>query len=170
MRVLTIFVVAIACLAAPGVTAQCLLCAPGTAAPAGERIDTTLAVEIGSGLDFDRVAVVAPAGGSVEIDPLGRSRHLEGALSNLGGLVMTGSAVVRGEAGRAVRVGLPGDVMLHGADGSSGRISRIVTDLPAAPRLGLDGTLHFSFGGRLDVTGDMDGDYRGRIAITVDYQ
>lgn len=150
--------------------AQCMLCAPGGSAPLEIRGETPLEVEIGSGLDFDRVAVTAPAGGSVSIDPVNRSRLVQGALANLGGLVMTGSVTVRGEAGREVRIDLPHDVLLRSGDGTSARISRLVTDLPAAPRLGVDGTLRFSFGGQLDVTGEMDGDYRGHIAITVDYQ
>lgn len=150
--------------------AQCLLCAPVDAPVANERTDMPLAVEIGSGLDFDRVAVSAPAGGSVSIDPVSRSRSVQGALSNLGGLAMTGSATVRGEPGRAVRIALPDQVTLRSGAGTSARISRFVTDLPRAPRLGPDGTLRFSFGGSLDVAGDADGDFRGRIAITVDYE
>lgn len=149
--------------------AQCLLCVPQAAASASERAPAPLALEIGSGLDFDRVAF-APGGGSVSIDPVSRSRRVEGALFDLGGLVMIGSATVRGEAGRAVRIGLPQDVSLRNASGTDARISRLVTDLPAAPRLGPDGTLRFSFGGRLDVTGEGDGDFRGRIPITVDYE
>lgn len=169
MRVIGIVVIALlAGLPAP-LAAQCMLCTPGSAL-AETRVETPLAVEIGSGLDFDRVSVTAPAGGSVAIDPVSRSRLVQGALSNLGGLVMTGSATVRGEAGRAVRIALPGDVLLRSGKGGEARVTRLVTDLPAAPRLGADGTLRFSFGGQLDVNGDMDGDYRGRIAITVDYQ
>lgn len=154
--------------AAPA-AAQCLLCTPGVAPPAGTRAPTPLAVEIGSGLDFDRVAGTAN-GGSVSIDPVSRSRIVEGGLSDLGGLVMTGSATVRGEPGRAVRVSLPTQVLLRGGGGSGARISSLVTDLPRAPRLGPDGALHFAFGGRLDVAGDEDGDYRGRIAISVEYE
>lgn len=156
-------------LSAPAM-AQCLLCAPGPAVPTGERAPAPLAVEIGSALDFDRVAVSAPGGGSVSIDPVSRVRMVEGALADLGGLVMTGSATVRGEPGRAVRIGLPREVSLHGTGGSGARITRLVTDLPNAPRLGSDGSLRFAFGGTLDVTGDDGGDYRGRIAITVDYE
>lgn len=151
-------------------SAQCLLCAPGSSTIGSERAPAPLAVEIGSGLDFDRVAVGAPGGGSVSIDPVSRSRVVQGSLADLGGLVMTGSATVRGEPGRAVRVGLPGQVSLRSPGGGDARVSRLVTDLPAAPRLGPDGSLSFSFGGRLDVTGESDGDYRGRIAITVEYE
>ena len=170
MRVAALVVLAAGCWPGSASPAQCLLCAPTGVSAANARADAPLAVEIGSGLDFDRVAVSAPAGGSVSIDPVSRSRSVQGALSNLGGLVMTGSATVRGEPGRAVRIALPDQVMLRSVAGTNARISRLVTDLPRAPRLGPDGTLRFSFGGSLDVAGDADGDFRGRIAITVDYE
>ena len=58
-----------------------------------------------------------------------------------------------------------------GAAGFLGRLGEIErTDLGAAPRLGIDGRLQFRFGGRLQVTGSADGDYRGRIPVTVEYQ
>lgn len=158
------------CTSGSAMAAQCLLCTPAPEASAGERAPAPLSVEIGSGLDFDRVAATGSGGGSVSIDPVSRSRRIDGALSDLGGLVMTGTAMVRGEAGRVVRITLPAEVLLRSAGGPGARISRLVTDLPASPRLGADGVLRFSFGGRLDVTGDGDGDYRGRIAITVDYE
>lgn len=148
-----------------------MLCGPDgrDAAPATPS-DTPLQIEIGSGLDFDRVAPTAAAGGTVFLDPVNGTRTVSGALSSLGGLVMTGSATVRGEAGRPVRVILPMSVSLAGADGGSARISRLITDLPPSPRLGRDGSLRFAFGGTLEVSGDLDGDYRGRIPITVEYQ
>ena len=93
-----------------------------------------------------------------------------GAGTGLGGMFMAGSVTVRGEPGRAVRVVLPSSVSLRSAGGSTASIGRLTTDLPAGPRLGRDGTLRFSFGGRLTVTGELDGDYQGRIAVTVDYQ
>lgn len=171
-----IMIIAAALVAAHGLcaprpaVAQCLLCGGGGGTPASPRAEVPLAVEIGSGLDFDRVTVTAPGGGSIELDPVSGSRRLRGALAGLGGMVMTGSATVHGEPGRAVLIELPGDVTLRGQGGASARISRLVTDLPPAPRLGMDGTLRFSFGGTLEVGDDANGDYRGRIAITVDYQ
>lgn len=149
--------------------AQCLLCSE-TKPGEDEKPAAPLRVEVGAGLDFDRVALTAPTGGSVLIDPWSRARTLSGALSSLGGLAMTGTATVRGEPGRGVRVELPASVSLRTHAGGSAEISRLVTDLPPDPRLGPDGTLTFSFGGRLDVSGDLDGDYRGRVTITVDYQ
>lgn len=150
------------------VAAQCLLCAgattPGDAAPA-----VPLRVDVGTQLDFDRVAVAAP-GGSVRIDPSSRVRTVTGAVTSLGGLSMAGSATVSGEPGRAVRVTLPAAVFLRTRSGGSAEVRGIATNLPPAPRLGPDGRLSFSFGGRLEVAGDGDGDYQGRVEITVEYQ
>ena len=161
---------AAAVLAASPAVAQCLLCAPGEAGSKADKPAIPLRVEIGSGLDFNRVALTAPGGGSVTIDPAGGTRSVSGAMAGLGGMFMAGSVTVRGEPGRTVRVDMPADVALRTPAGGSARVARLVTDLPPMPRLGADGTLRFSFGGRLDVSGDLDGDYHGRIAITVDYQ
>jgi hypothetical protein len=46
----------------------------------------------------------------------------------------------------------------------------VVSDLPSIPHLDSGGTLSFRFGGRLTVTGDADGEYRGDLPITVEYQ
>jgi hypothetical protein len=46
----------------------------------------------------------------------------------------------------------------------------VKTDLPALPRLDAAGNLSFRFGGKLLVTGDADGQYRGDLPITVDYE
>src|SRR3546814_301246 len=77
---------------------------------------------------------------------------------------------VRGEPDAAVRVILPASVDLEGGDGRTARVTGLVTDLSAAPRLGPDGRLQFRFGGRLLIAGLDDGDYRGRIPVTVEYQ
>jgi hypothetical protein len=55
---------------------------------------------------------------------------------------------------------------------NGGRITldNLVSDLPASPRLDSAGNLEFRFGGRVRITGDADGDYRGNLPITVEYQ
>ena len=82
---------------------------------------------------------------------------------------MVGTAVVRGEPGRIIRVELPKIIELHSLTGSQLMIDEISTDLPAAPRLDSNGRLSFRFGGRLRVNGEADGDYRGDLPITADY-
>lgn len=167
--VMAIFALWLAASVPASLGAQCLLCE--TSAPeGGHEAPQPLAIDIEGGLDFERVAVSGSVGGSVVVDPISRSRRVTGALSDLGGLAMTGSAIVRGEPGRAVRISLPDTVSLRSPGGSAATITRLRTDLPDTPRLDGNGRLRFSFGGALDVVGDMEGDYRGRITITVDYQ
>lgn len=153
------------------VSAQCLLCGADGASGASpaRRAETPLRVEVETQLDFSRVAVGA-MGGAVELDPLSGARRLSGDVVDLGGFAVTGTVTVTGAPGAAVRVTLPPSVDLEGDRGRSARVSGLVTNLSAAPRLGPDGRLQFRFGGRLHVAGLDDGDYRGRIPVTVEYQ
>lgn len=159
-------------MAAPSpVAAQCLLCAPdGTHGAASTRkAETPLRIDIDTQLDFSRIAVGA-MGGEVEIDPLSGARRLRGAVVDLGGFPVNGVVTVRGEPGAEVRVILPAIAELESGAGRTLRVTGLVTDLSPAPRLGPDGRLTFRFGGRLQVAGLDDGDYRGRIPVTVEYQ
>ena len=156
---------------APPAVAQCLLCAR---APADDRIaaqqaEYPLRVEIETQLDLGRMAAGA-MGGAVEIDPVSGARRFSGDVVDLGGFALSGSVSVRGAPGAAVRVILPTSVDLESGDGRTARVTGLVTDLSASPRLGPDGRLQFRFGGRLLVAGLGDGDFRGRIPVTVEYQ
>lgn len=156
---------------APAAAAPCLLCAQdGTASPVSARnSETPLRVEVETQLDMGRVAVGA-MGGEVEIDPASGARRVRGDVVDLGGFALSGTVTVRGEPGAEVRVILPTSVDLQGGHGRTARVTGLVTDLSAAPRLGPDGRLQFRFGGRLQIAGLDDGDYRGRIPVTVEYQ
>jgi hypothetical protein len=46
----------------------------------------------------------------------------------------------------------------------------VTSDLTATPKLDAAGNLVFRFGGRVLITGDAEGDYRGDLPITVEYQ
>ena len=82
---------------------------------------------------------------------------------------MVGNVVVRGEPGRLVRIGFPNVIQLFGRSGSSIQVRALTSDLPAAARLDSQGMLRFRFGGELDITGDVEGEFRGDVPITVDY-
>jgi hypothetical protein len=82
---------------------------------------------------------------------------------------MVGQASVRGEPGRTVRIELPSRIALYSLSGGRIAIDDIVSDLPPMPRLDASGRLSFRFGGRLNVTGDSEGQYRGDVPITVEY-
>ena len=56
------------------------------------------------------------------------------------------------------------------ADGSTAELEKLETNLPALARLDQAGRLVFAFGGKLRVRGDASGQFRGRIAITADYE
>ncbi len=155
---------------APAAAAQCLLCAQDKAAGIGARkAEVPLRVDVETRLDMGRVAVGA-MGGEVEIDPASGARRVRGDVVDLGGFALTGTVTVRGEPGAEVRVILPASVDLESDHGRTARVTGLVTDLSAAPRLGADGRLQFRFGGRLQVAGLDDGDYRGRVPVTVEYQ
>jgi hypothetical protein len=97
------------------------------------------------------------------------SRSVSGAIGDISGRAMVGSAVVHGEAGRAVRVELPRRIELYSLSGGRIAIEDIVSDLPGLARLDSTGALTFRFGGRLRVSGDAEGEYRGDVPITVEY-
>lgn len=157
------------------VAAQCLLCPPGSGgtaeAGATDRIssaDRPLRVDVTADLDFSRL-VSGGGGGSVTISPEGSGRTL-GQLALVGGLGFSGRVRIEGAPGRQIRVDMPDEVLLTSSNGRSVHVRDIETNLPPAPRLGADGRLEFAFGGRLETDGDSDGDYRGRIQVTVTYE
>lgn len=156
--------------AAPSAGAQCMLCAQDQVTGiATRKTEVPLRVEVETQLDMGRIAVGA-MGGEVEIDPSSGVRRVRGDVVDLGGFALTGTVTVRGEPGAEVRVILPASVDLESGHGRTARVTGLVTDLSATPRLGADGRLIFRFGGRLQVAALDDGDYRGRIPVTVEYQ
>ncbi len=152
--------------------APCQLCDQSGASanrlvPANDELP--LRIEISAALDFSRVAT-GRSGGSVTVDPVSGQRRLSGDVRDLGGMALTGEAMISGTPGRAVRIAIPPEIRLDGDQGRSARVVDVVTDLGPAPRLGPDGRLRFRFGGRLTVASDDDGNYRGRIPISVEYE
>jgi hypothetical protein len=127
-----------------------------------------MAVEVHTSLDFDRVILTGPAGGTARLRPDG-SRDTSGALAAMTGRAMTGEVVIRGEPGRQVRVELPLRIELFGFTGGTLAITGISSDLPLLPRLDGEGRLRIRFGGELFISGDAEGEYRGDVPITVDY-
>lgn len=127
-----------------------------------------MALEVRTSLDFDRVILTGPAGGTARLTPDG-ARQTSGALAALTGRAMIGEVLIRGEPGRQIRVDLPSRIDLFGFAGGSLAITRIVSDLPSIPRLDGEGSLRVRFGGELFVGGDAEGNYRGDVSITVDY-
>jgi hypothetical protein len=148
--------------------AQCRLCSKPTTTPEAKTEGKPIELQIESSLNFDRLVLSGSGEGAAVIRPDGSS-SAQGAVANVSARAMVGSATVRGEAGRAVRVELPRRITLYSLNGGQITFDDVVSDLPSLPRLDSAGNLSFRFGGRLTVSGDAEGDYRGDLPITVEY-
>jgi hypothetical protein len=147
---------------------QCRLCDTPVTGP-GERPDEgPVRLEIAASLDFDRLILLGSGEGSATLLPDG-TRSVSGTIGDIGGRAMVGSAVIHGEAGRAVRIELPRRIELYSLSGGRILIDDIISDVQGSARLSGSGILEFRFGGRLRVSGDADGEYRGDVPITVEY-
>ena len=149
-------------------SAQCRLCETPTTELPGDGDGPALQIELQTTLDFDRLVLLGEGQGAATLLPTGQ-RSASGAVATVSARAMVGSVSVRGAPGRAVRIELPPRIELHSSGGGRIAIEAIETDLPSLPRLDAAGNLSFRFGGRLDVRGDAEGDYRGDVPITVEY-
>lgn len=148
--------------------AQCRLCAKPSTALGDEQGKGDVALEIESGLDFDRLILLGRGDGTATLRPDG-SNGADGAIGELGPRAMVGSASIHGEANRLVRIQLPRRIELYSIGGGRISLDDVISDLPSQPRLDGAGNLTFRFGGRVRITGDADGRYRGDLPITVEY-
>lgn len=155
-------------------SAQCRLCAapaePSSSRTVSQNAEKPLHIEITASLDFSRLALLNRSGGEVSIDPLSGQRRVSGAVTDLGGMSLNGEGLLEGEPGRYVRVHLPERITLSAPNGSTAEVVKLNTNLPAQAKLDREGRLNFTFGGKLRVKGNAGGQYRGRIAITADYE
>lgn len=155
--------------------AQCRLCATSAephsvSRAASGKPEIPLQIEITTDLDFSRLALLGSSGGVVSIDPMSGDRQIRGGIANLGGMALHGEGRLTGEPGRSVRIYLPERIQLSAPNGSTAELERLETNLPELARLDQTGRLTFAFGGQLRVRGDASGQFRGRIAITADYE
>jgi hypothetical protein len=148
---------------------QCRLCANPTTSLSQSGDAEGIALDVQTTLDFDRLVLAGQGHGAAVIRPDGSSAA-EGALSGISARAMVGSATVRGTPDRIVRVELPRRIDLYSVSGARITLDDVVSDLPSLPRLDSAGNLTFRFGGRVQIAGDADGDYRGDLPITVEYQ
>jgi len=140
---------------------------PTTQTDADNR-DGAVSLRIEAALDFDQLILLGAGDGSAVLRPDGSSQ-VSGVISAMSHRAMVGSATVRGEPGRIVRIDLPAQIELYSLNGGRVSVDEIVSDLPATPKLDSSGTLQFRFGGRVRVSGDAEGDYRGDMPITAEY-
>jgi hypothetical protein len=148
--------------------AQCRLCdQPSTDRPA-DSADGDVQLSVETSLDFDRLIFTGPGMGAATIRPDG-SNGAEGVVEGVGPRATVGTVLVHGAPGRALRVDIPHRIELYSLSGGRIALDEVTTDLPAVPRLDAAGNLSFRFGGRLVLTGDFDGQFRGDLPITVEY-
>jgi hypothetical protein len=166
--VLLAAVVAAAAATAPGARAQCRLCDTPTTAPNSVEQAQDVRIDIETSLDFDRLILSGEGIGAAVLNPDG-SRAAQGTVANIGPRAMVGTAVVHGQPNRVVRVELPKRIELFSLSGGRIAVDEVASDLPDLPRLDSAGNLTFRFGGRIQVSGDADGEYRGDLPITVEY-
>lgn len=149
----------------------CRLCTPDKAGVSvGVENEIPLSIEITTKLDFSRAALAGQSGGQIEVDPLSGNRRVDGGIVDLGGSALAGTAVVRGQPGRVVRIDMPGNARMTSSTGGVVEITGLRTSLAGNPRLDQGGRLEFSFGGRLIVRGNAAGTFRARIPITAQYE
>lgn len=148
---------------------QCRLCAKPQTDLVGDAADAGISLQIESSLDFDRLILTGGGDGAAIIRPDGSSAA-QGSLSGVSSRAMVGSASVHGDPGRAIRVVLPPRIELFSVSGGRITVDDVGSDLPSLPRLDAAGNLSFRFGGRISIRGDSDGQYRGDLPITVEYQ
>jgi hypothetical protein len=150
------------------VHAQCRLCDQPPAATPTQIQSGDLELQIETSLNFDRLVLSGNGQGGAVIRPTG-ANGAEGAVMEIGPRATVGTVSVHGQANRELLVDLPHRIELY--SGVGGRISLvdISTDLPSTPRLDAGGNLSFHFGGRLVLSGNDEGQFRGDLVINVDY-
>lgn len=149
-------------------SAQCRLCDAPTTVRNEESGKGEVSLEVETSLNFDRLILLGQGEGSAMLRPDG-STASAGTVTEMSPRAMVGTVTVHGEAGRAVRIDLPRRIVLHSLSGGEVTFDDVVSDLSSAPRLDPSGNLTFRFGGRLHVSGDAEGDYRGDLPITAEY-
>jgi hypothetical protein len=150
------------------VVAQCRLCDVPTTQMPTDSADGDVELQTETSLNFDRLVLSGAGNGAVTIRPDG-ANSAEGAVVGVGPRATIGTMLVHGAPNRALRVDLPRRIDLYSLSGGHITLVDVTSDLPATPRLDAAGNLSFRFGGRLTVTGDSDGQYRGDLSITVEY-
>jgi hypothetical protein len=150
------------------VRAQCRLCSTPTTELQQQDSTGAIQLDVQATLDFDRLVLLGAGGGTATLAPTGE-RSASGSVATVSASAMVGSVSVHGEPNRNIRVEMPPRIDLYSVNGAKIAIDHIETDLPGLARLDSAGDLDFRFGGRLQISGDAEGEYRGDVPITVEY-
>ena len=148
--------------------AQCQLCAPAT--PSALPNLVPLRIDITTTLDLGRAAQTQISGsGAIALDA-GGQRRVTGSLADLGGFALTGTVQLSGQPFAPVLISLPQRVTLYAPDGSSAEVTDIRASGATSTALDALGALTLTFGGMLNVSNGVAGDFRGQIPITAEYR
>lgn len=148
---------------------QCRLCEQPTTAPPLDTASGDVQLQIETNLNFDRMVLSGAGVGAATIRPDG-SNGMEGSVLEIGPRATVGMVLVHGDPNRTVRIDLPRQIQMFSLGGGQVTLDDVTADVPAITRLDAGGNLNFHFGGRLILSGDVDGPYRGDLPITVEYQ
>ena len=161
----------LACAALPApAAAQCRLCGqPSTSAALVGSTEGDVQLQIETNLNFDRMILSGGGAGAATIRSDGSS-GVEGSVMQLGPRATVGTVLVHGDPNRMVRIQMPRRIQLFSLSGAQITVDDVSADVPSVTRLDAAGNLSFRFGGRVILTGDADGPYRGDLPITVEYQ
>ncbi len=128
-------------------------------------------ITIESDVDFGRLVLLGKGEGRVLLDLDTGEKRLVGDIDDLGGVAVSGRAVITGAPLEEIRIDLPSEVALRDPTGGIAAMRDVVTNLPALPQLDSDGRLEFRFSGTLVIEANTDGagKLRGRVPISVQY-
>ena len=128
-------------------------------------------ISIESDVDFGRLVLLGKGEGRVLLDLDTGEKRLIGDIDDLGGIAVSGRAVITGAPLEEIRIDLPNEVAMRDTSGGMATMRDVVTNLPALPQLDADGRLEFRFSGTLVIEANTDGagKLRGRVPISVQY-
>ncbi|WP_162013493.1 DUF4402 domain-containing protein [Erythrobacter sp. NAP1] len=130
-----------------------------------------ITITIESDIDFGRVVLLGSGEARVLLDLESGRKTVIGDVDDLGGMPITGRAMIQGAPFEEVVISIPNEIGMRDPNGGTARVREFVTDLDGFPRLDSDGQLEFRFSGTLVIEAETDasGNLRGRVPITVEY-
>ena len=130
-----------------------------------------LEIIIESDIDFGRVVLLGDGEARVILDLTTGQKTLIGDVDDLGGMPITGRAIITGAPFEQIVLYFPNEVAMRDPTGGAAAIRDFVTDLDGFPRLDESGRLEFSFSGTLVIEPETNasGNLRGRVPMSVEY-
>ena len=130
-----------------------------------------LTIDIESDIDFGRVVLLGDGDARVILDLTTGKKTVIGDVDDLGGMPITGRAVIMGAPFEEIVIDMPSEVTMRDPSGGNALVRDFVTDLDGFPRLDGGGRLEFNFSGTLVISANTNasGNLRGRVPISVEY-